>query len=296
MPSAPRPLLLLFVYNPISGGKKKIDVKGIIEDFCRNNNIEPKFFETTGNDDKGNLKKFFLTLNPDGVIAIGGDGTVNLAGAMLVGTKTPLGILPQGSANGLAKDLHIPEDIIEALNLVRKFRVHPIDTIKINDKDAFHLSDFGFNARIVHRFSESFMRGKISYAYYGLLEFFCFKPFSYFIETPNFKYEGKAFMMIVTNANQFGTNVMINPLGDIDDGYFEIIVLKPFSRFVAPYILYKLLKNSIHRTRYSKIIRCKKATIINHENESFHIDGEPVELNQIIEIKIVPKGLYVIRP
>jgi YegS/Rv2252/BmrU family lipid kinase len=286
----------LFVYNPISGGKKKIDIKQVIEDYCKANNIEARFFETTGNDDKESLRRDFIEIKPDGVIAIGGDGTVNLAGVMLVGTKTPLGIIPQGSANGLARDLNIPEDINEALALIRLFRVHPIDTIKINNRDAFHLSDFGFNARIVHRFSESFMRGKISYAYHGLLEFFSFKPFSYFIETPNFKYEGKAFMMIVTNSNQFGTSVMINPLGDIDDGYFEIVVLKPFSRFVAPYILYKLLKNSIHRTRYSKVIRCKTATIINHENESFHIDGEPVNLDERIEVKIVPRGLYVIRP
>lgn len=287
---------ILFVVNPISGGKKKEEVKSEIVSYCKRNHIEDSYYETTGVEDKEKVEEIVRENRFDAIVAVGGDGTVNLVGRVLVGTRIPLGIIPQGSGNGLAKDLNIPEEIINSLDLIKKFRPHPIDTLKINDHDVFHLSDFGFNARIVRRFSESLIRGKISYVWYGLIEFFTFKPFKYIVQTPLFKYEGSAFMMIVTNASQFGTNVNINPLGDIKDGYFEIIIIKPFPITEAFYVLKKLLDKTIHRTKYSKLIRCKEATIINNENESFHIDGEPVELGEIIYIKIFPKGLYVFKP
>ena len=290
------PRKILFVFNPIAGGKDKQYLVDIIKKFGIKENIECDFFATSGQDDTGKLEKYINHVKYDAIVAIGGDGTVNLAGKVLVGTKIPLGIIPQGSANGLAKDLRIPEDVNEALKLIGKFKAIPIDTLKINGKDSFHLSDFGYNARIIHRFAESIIRGKISYLWYGLIEFFTFKPFSYTIKTPLLTYEGKAFMMIVTNTHQFGNDVVVNPLGKLDDGFFEIVIIKPFSRWVAAHVVHKLVSKTIHRSKYSKLIKCKEAIIYNTDNESFHIDGEPKNLGEKIDIQIVPKGLYIFRP
>ena len=290
------PRKILFVFNPIAGGKDKQYLIEIIKRFGLKQNIECDFFATSGNEDFEKLQEYVNQQHYDALVAIGGDGTVNLSGRVLVGTKIPLGIIPQGSANGLAKDLGIPEDIEEALKLIGRFKSYPIDTLKINGRDSFHLSDFGYNARIIHRFAESIIRGKISYLWYGLIEFFTFKPFSYLIKTPLMTYEGKAFMMIVTNTHQFGNDVVVNPLGKIDDGLFEIVIIKPFSRWLAAHVIHKLVTRTIHRSKYSKLIKCNEAIIYNRENESFHIDGEPKNVGEKIEIHIVPKGLYIFRP
>jgi diacylglycerol kinase (ATP) len=287
---------ILFVYNPIAGGKDKSKVITAIEAFCVTKDLEYAFLETEGKDDHIRIQEMLHQYTWDVVVAVGGDGTVNLVGKTLVSSTIPLGIIPEGSANGLAKDLKIPQKLEDALQVIATSKPRPIDTLKINGRDSFHMSDFGFNARVIRRFSESIIRGKISYVWYGLIEFFTFKPFSYFIETPMLKYEGDAFMMIVTNSNQFGTELIINPLGKIDDGFFEIIIIKPFSRWKSAGVLHRLVTNKINMSPYSKLIRCKEAVIYNRDNESFHIDGEPEELGEKIEIKIVPKGLYVLRP
>lgn len=288
---------ILFVINPISGGKSKGDLEQAIRAFCNVHAITYKIYCTTGSpEDKNTIKSILEQFDADAIVAGGGDGTVNLVGSILVGTPVPIGILPAGSANGLAKDLGIPEDVEDALSVIARFHSKKIDTLKINQRNCFHLSDFGFNARVCHRFADSFLRGKISYIWFGLQEFFSFTPFPYKIETPISVYEGCAFMMTVTNANKFGTNASINPLGEIDDGFFEISIIKPFPKLASLGILYRLMNNTIYKSPYYKIIRCKKAIIHNKMNESFHIDGEPVELGEKIEVNIVDKGLNVLMP
>lgn len=292
------PKKLLFVLNPLSGGKsrKKEELPVILENFCKENSFEFFLYKTTGQNDQDQIRKLCNEIHPDCVVAVGGDGTVNMVGEVLVSTEIPLAIIPMGSANGLARDLNISEDLDKALHLIKEFHIHAIDSLKVNGLNCFHVSDFGFNARIVRRFHESIMRGKISYVWYGLLEFFLFEPFHYTIHTDNHKLEGQAFMMTVTNANRFGTNVNINPLGQIDDGYFEISIIKPFPLWRSVKILYRLFHNNIHKSKYNRVIRCKKAVIYNKENTSFHIDGEPAQIEERIEVNIVPKGLRMILP
>lgn len=288
----------LFVINPIAGGKKKQDVPMLLEDFCLKNSCTGNYFFTTGRreEDIQLIKKSVNEFQPEAVVAIGGDGTVNLTGEVLVNSGLPLGIIPMGSSNGLSRDLGIPLEFDLALETIRMLHLHEIDTLRVNGINCFHISDFGFNARVCRRFSESLLRGRISYVWYGLQEFFSFDPFHYTIQTEHQDIQGKAFMMTVTNSNRFGTNVNINPLGDIDDGYFEISIIKPFPKYKSLNVFYYLINNTIHRSKYNRVIRCRKATIWNRENTSFHIDGEPVDLGEKIEIEIVPKGLKVIVP
>lgn len=288
---------LLVVLNPISGGRKKEKFPELLERFCKRNKYLYKIYETQGGEkDKEEILRLKDLYQPDVVVAVGGDGTINLVAGLVVGSSLPVAIVPMGSANGLAKDLGIPEDPIKALNLIKDFHYHEIDTLKVNGENCFHIADFGFNARIVRRFSKSLIRGKISYIWYGLQEFFSFDPFSYAIETEEFKIQGKAFMIAVMNAKKFGINVNINPLGKIDDGFFEISVIKPFSKLSSLKVLYHLLSKTIHKSKYNRVVRCKKAIIYNSDQTSFHIDGEPIPSSEKIEITIVPKGLTLIMP
>lgn len=280
--------------NPISGGRKKEEVPEQVDRFCNEAKCDFRLYKTTGKNDLERLKKLLDSFQPDAVVAIGGDGTVNLVGNLLVSSNTPLGIIPLGSGNGLAKDLGIPMDIDEAFDVIDRFESKFIDTLKVNEQICFHLCDLGFNARIVHRFAQSIFRGKISYLWYGLQEFFRYRSFPYQIKTRISNYEGKAFMMIISNANKFGTNLSINPLGEIDDGWFEISIIKPFPRLMVPYIFYHLWRDTIYKTPYYKIVRSRKVLVKNTLQEYFHIDGEPVSASDQIHVEILPHSLRVL--
>lgn len=287
---------LLFVLNPIAGDIEKDDLKEDIQAICQEHGIRYEIYTTTGENDAENLKKYLGENKYDGVFAVGGDGTVSLVGALLIGTGTPLGIIPLGSGNGLSKDLDIPQDTEEALELIHSHVVRNIDTITLNGMPSIHLSDLGFNALVVERFCEGDTRGPGSYVWIALQEYLGYEPKSYKIETDNGNFEGKAFMVTVANANAWGSNASINPDGVLNDGRFEICLIEPFPKAASLGILYKLYTDSIDSSVYTKIIQCRRAAIYNLDREVMHIDGEPVEAAEKIEVEMHAKSLKVILP
>lgn len=287
---------LLFVINPIAGDIDKSDLEEQVEEICREHKITPLIYKTTGDDDAGHIKRLLNEKKADAVFAVGGDGTVSLVAALLIDQKIPLGIIPLGSGNGLSKDLNIPQDIEEALELIYHHIVRSIDTLEINGHPSIHLSDLGFNALVVKRFCDGDSRGPGAYAWIALQEYLGYEPKHYTIETDTERFEGEAFMVTIANANAFGSNAAINPNGILNDGRFEICLIERFPKAAGLGILYKLYTDSIDTSVYTRKLTCRTATIYNTDNEVMHIDGEPVDLGKEVRVTIKPRSLQVLLP
>lgn len=285
---------LLFVINPISGDIDKEDLEEEIIANCELHGIRCSFYNTTGNDDAQAIEKMLKQENYEAVFAVGGDGTVNLVASILINSDTALGIIPLGSGNGLSKDLNIPQDTEDALELLHHNHVRRIDTLELNGHPSVHLCDLGFNALVVNRFCGGDTRGPGAYAWIAMQEYITYEPKRYRIETDADIFEGEAFMVTIANANTFGSNANINPNGILNDGRFEICLIEPFPRSASIGILYKLYTDSIDDSVYTRRLVCKTATIYNLENEVMHIDGEPVDLGNEIRVTIHPKSLKVV--
>src|ERR1035437_2086793 len=131
MPSASN-LKILFVINPISGTKAKIAWEPAIRNYFVNLLHSFDFFLLNGKDDATSLKYWIEKLQPERVIAVGGDGTVSLVAEQLLGTNIAMGILPAGSANGMAKEVDIPVDLGAALDIILNGDIKPCDDRKSN--------------------------------------------------------------------------------------------------------------------------------------------------------------------
>lgn len=285
---------LLIVINPISGGRSKVKLREYLTSECEAQGLAFDFFETSGDNDLAKLKIKFDMLKPSAVVAVGGDGTANLVGNLLSGTQVPMGIIPHGSANALAKELGIPTSVPEALRIILQGKTAAIDTLTLNGKYVFHIADIGFNARIVKLFSESTLRGMFMYIYLSIKEFFRYRSSVYQVITPGQNYSGRAFMIAITNCKGFATNLNVNPEGKIDDGLFEISIIKDFPKSKTFNILYKLFNNTIGHSPYNEIIQAKEATLINPHNRRFNIDGEHASLGKKVEIRIKPASLVML--
>lgn len=287
---------LLFVINPIAGDIDKEELEEEILAVCAEHHIGCEIYRTTGGNDKEIIRQKIRGKGYDGVYAVGGDGTVSLVASLLIHTDTPLGIIPLGSGNGLSKDLSIPQDTEEALELIHRHVVRNIDTITLNGQPSIHLSDLGFNALVVEKFCSGDTRGPGSYAWIAMQEFMSYEPKHYRIETDAETFEGPAFMVTIANANAFGSNANINPNGILNDGQFEICLIEPFPKAAGIGILYKLYTDSIDTSVYSRRLSCKSATIYNLDGEVMHIDGEPVNLGAEVKVEMHAKSLKVILP
>src|SRR5690606_9892863 len=91
------------------------------------------------------------------------DGTINELGAALMGTGVPMGIIPEGSGNGLALYLGIPINETAALRRINRFDVQAVDAGIINDRPFFNVAGLGFDASVSDRFANDTQRGPIGY-------------------------------------------------------------------------------------------------------------------------------------
>lgn len=288
---------VLFTINPIAGDIDKAELEEDVRAFCRRENLQAHFFKTTGEQDEERLKQEIEAFQPEIVTAMGGDGTVSLVAKVIINTSMALAIIPQGSGNGLSKDLDIPQDFDEALYLLADHQLKTIDTLEVSGYQSIHLCDMGFNALVVKRFCEGDTRGPGAYAWIAMQEYIGYEPKKYTVFSEGKTiFEGEAFMLTVTNAKAFGSSAAINPNGIIDDGKFEICIIEPFPKASSLGILYRLYTDSIDDSVYTQRFSCRSATIINHAQEVTHIDGEPADLPEEITFKVLPQSLKVLLP
>lgn len=287
-------LKILFVLNPVSGGRSKAEWEASIRDYFQHVPHTYELYLTTGNNDKPSIIHWIKSWQPDRVVAVGGDGTLKIVAEVLMQFDIPLGILPAGSANGMATELGIPADVSECLNIITGGNAKKIDIIRINNKDiCLHLSDVGMNAQLVKYFEENGWRGKLGYAR-GLLRMLMNKKLMHLrIETETDAVIRDAFMVVLANARVYGTGALINPDGKLDDGIFEVIVIRKLS-FVEFFKIFFRTRN--FNPDKIEIIRAREVIIEIKKKAYFQIDGEYKGKTKAVSAKVEKQAIAIMLP
>jgi diacylglycerol kinase (ATP) len=287
---------ILFVINPISGNNRKINIEKEVTRISKSNSLRPFFLKTTGRNDKRRITKAIESSNPDTVVAVGGDGTLNLVASLLINTKIKLGIIPTGSANGMAFELNIPTNLEQAVTIISRNVSTPVDLLKINKRFvAIHLSDLGMNARIIKRFDEEKIRGLYGYARQFFKELKSPSHFRCIVEcSPKYRRKYKAVMVVMLNTHFYGTGAVINPTGKINDGKFEIVIIKPYPWYYIFHMFLAFFTGNIHRLQHVRILSCKKARVKLRPSQDLQVDGEPIGKFRNIEIEILPSAINML--
>lgn len=293
--SVSNPLRILFVINPKSGHGEQKNLKNFISERSETDSFDYQIIVMSG-DDKMRITEKLKQYKPDIVAAAGGDGTINMMAGILSNSGIPLAIIPQGSANGMAKELRIPGRLESAFDIMLKGNIHAIDLIKINDRICIHLADVGLNARVVKRFEKDTKRGILTYAKYLFREMFLLKKYVFNISYEDKTIRRKGVSMTFANASQYGTGAVINPKGILDDGKFELVIIKPFPRIKLLSITWKMFMNKLHTSDYVEIISCDKAQVISSRKTTLQVDGEVLGKVKEISIHSMHKALMVIVP
>ncbi|MGM0503360.1 MAG: diacylglycerol/lipid kinase family protein [Bacteroidota bacterium] len=287
---------ILFVINPKSRALLNDNLESVIYRILSKDKFEWTFFYTTGDKDNEKLTDSMHKFNPELIIAAGGDGTVNLVASHIIGKDIQMGIIPAGSANGVALNLNIPNDFEEALKKMINTSPKPVDTILINNKFyCLHLSDVGINARIVKRFSQEQLKGISGYAKQLLKELFSPKTsFRFTLKTSDFNKKRKAEMIVIANASVYGTGAIINPNGVMNDGKFEIVIIKPYPWWIVFRFIVAFFTGNLHKMKYVQIITTTKAEITLHPAQDIHIDGEVQNRVKQLKAEIIPDAIEII--
>lgn len=282
---------VLLVVNPISGAMDKAD---LIEEIKKEVVIRKAslfVYETSGKEDVFKLKSRIEELKPCRIIIAGGDGTIKLVAESLNNNDIPIGIIPAGSANGLAYNLQLPDTMAEQITTAFEDTFIYMDIIEIDGEYCLHMSDFGVNAELISRYEKSKIRGKWGYLLQSLPTLVSSEyPFKFTVETNNSTFETEGILLAIANASSYGTGAKVNPHGKMNDGSFEILIYKEFD-FIE---ILKTLRNEVDLDpEIVEVISAKEAKITCKIPVSFQIDGEYLGKRSSVKARILPKKLKI---
>ena len=271
---------ILFIVNPISGGKKKDGILESIRQRMDEGRLEGEIRLTTG---PGDAEKWAREADVDVVAAVGGDGTVSEVGRGLIGSRKALGIIPCGSGDGLALHLGISRTVSKALDVLSDGVVTAIDYAEVDGQPFFCTIGVGLDALVAQKFAASPRRGVETYI-----------EEAYRIRVDGQEQVFSAVFVTIGNVNQWGNEARITSLASVTDGLLDVAVVHPFHTVEIPLLATQLMDGHAHRSHRVTMLRGRRVSIIREAAGPAHVDGDPVDMGAEINAEIVPGGIRAV--
>lgn len=284
------------IINPISGTRSKAGLDRMVIDSLSPLGWEVEVVYTKGHGDATRLALSAIEKKCDAVLAAGGDGTINETAAALCGTGVVLGILPCGSGNGLARHLGIPIDLREGLKVIHEDHPTDIDYATVNDRKFFCTCGVGFDAAVSAAFARKKTRGKFTYLQSTFETYASYEPEFYTIRANGKKLTEKAFLVAVCNASQYGNNAYIAPSASINDGLLDVTIIHAGNTLSTALVGVDMMTGMIERNMLIQTFRTDNIIIERECRGPSHLDGEPLEMDDCLDIRCHHNGLRVFTP
>ena len=279
--------MIHFILNPNSGTYSAKKRARILENLLAI--PDSKVWQTERINHASALTKQAVSEGAHKIIAIGGDGTINEVAAALLYSSIPLGIIPLGSGNGLARHLNIPLGFAKALHRAINGQEITIDAGQWNDRPFFCTAGIGFDAYVAAHFAKRGKRGFLNYLYSSLVLLFQYKPI-------RVKEYGPLFSLTVANANQFGNNAYISPNSNLQDGLLEVIRIKPSNLYQIIILGISLFLKKLPQNSQSEVSTVTSLTFHTTIGIPYHLDGESLRIEKEKNlISILPSCLLVVK-
>ena len=286
---------IIYLINPISGTSKKEGIRKLIEQETAARKIP---FEILPTDKLGyydEVKEKIQTDQVTDIVIVGGDGTANQVTNALRDFPVNFGIIPLGSGNGLAFTANIPKKPEDALAIIFNGKPKPVDAFTINSYYSCMLSGLGFDAEFAHGFASKSTRGLFTYTQESLIQFFKAHPYQFEVVLDNFSFFTDAFAISIANSNQFGNNLTIAPKADLNDGLLDVVIIQKMNKAKIPFALLQQIRGNnklqeiMENFNNKHVIYFQTASlkIKNLKLAPLHIDGEPKETAEEVEIEII---------
>lgn len=286
---------IVFLINPISGTGKKNKIQKLVEKETAAREIP---FEILPTNAEGNYRFIEEKIQDEGitdVVIIGGDGTVNSVIGYLKHCNVQFGIIPLGSGNGLALSANIPTKPQAALALIYEGNSDFVDAFLVNNLFSCMLSGVGFDAEVAYQFSKKHKRGLLSYTQESFIQFYKAHPYQFEVILPELSFFTDAFFISIANSNQFGNNVTIAPKALLTDGLLDVVIVQKMSKAKLPFAVLQQIRGNNKLQSIAEMVTTKNVvyfqtptlTIKNLKHAPLHVDGDPKETEEVLEIEVI---------
>jgi YegS/Rv2252/BmrU family lipid kinase len=229
------------------------------------------------------------------VLAWGGDGTINEVASALAFGSVPLGIIPAGSGNGLARELGVSRRPERAIEEALAARPRSIDLGELGGRLFVNVAGIGIDAYVASRFGEpgNKRRGFVKYVEATVGALASYQAVDYRITTSAGTARAHAVLVTLANSPQFGNGARIAPGARIDDGLLDLVVVEERSRWRTVCQVPRLFTGTADRIPGCTIRQCDHATIASDRAMTFHVDGEAAAGGTELTARVHPAALQI---
>ena len=287
------PLALLV--NPSSGGgrslkllpriEQALDQRRVVFRVQRTRNLEHGADQALGAIEAGEVP-----------VVVSGDGLVGAIGGAMAGAETPMGILPGGRGNDLARVLGIPEDPEGAVAALLDGETRRIDVAEVNGKRFLGIVSVGFDSEANRVANEThFLRGNLVYAFAAIRTLIRWKPGRFTVRVDDERYRFTGYSVSVANNKAFGGGMFIAPDAELDDGEFDIVAVGEAGKLRSLASMPKVFKGTHVEEDWVRVFRARHLELSASHPYPVYADGEHIS-DLPASLRVLPQALNVIVP
>lgn len=264
------------ILNPTSGRGMAMKMLPSIEDLLIQRGIDYQI-KCAQNPEEATRFALQTASEPsEGVIALGGDGTLFQIANGLAGSSVPMLFVSCGTGNDFVKSINLPKDPIEALKQQLDAPVSHIDIGSMNDCYFLNVSGTGFDVDVLRHVE------KYKQKYTGLLPYVLalreavkhYKPTTAWVSFDDEPEECVRFSILsIGNGRFFGGGMKAVPDAEIDDGLFDVVTVAPVPKWAVLFLIPFYIAGKHITLKLAKLRRCKKITL-RSQNMTLNLDGE----------------------
>jgi len=229
-------------------------------------------------------------------VVVSGDGLIGAVGGALAGAETPLGIVPGGRGNDLARVLGISAEPDSVAEMLAAGQTRRIDVGEVNGKRFLGIVSVGFDSEANRLANETkWLRGNVVYAYAGIRTLLGWKPARFTLRVGEERERFTGYSVSVANSKAFGGGMFIAPDADLSDGEFDVVTVGEHGKLRSLTILPKVFKGTHVEEDSVRVFRASRLELSASRPFPVYADGEHLT-DLPATLRVLPQALSVIVP
>jgi YegS/Rv2252/BmrU family lipid kinase len=229
-------------------------------------------------------------------VVLSGDGLVGAVGGALAGSEAPLGIVPCGRGNDLARILEIPGEPDAAAATLLAGETRRIDVGEVNGRRFLGIVSVGFDSECNRLANETtWLRGNLAYVYSSVRTLLGWKAARFTLRIGDESRRFSGYFVSVANNRAYGGGMLIAPDAELDDGEFDVVTISEHSRLRFLANLPKVFKGTHVEEDEVSVFRAARLELSASRPFPVYADGE--HLTELpATLRVLPRALSVIVP
>ncbi|HET7574344.1 MAG TPA: diacylglycerol kinase family protein [Solirubrobacterales bacterium] len=229
-------------------------------------------------------------------VVVGGDGLLGAIGGAMAGSEVPLGLIPGGRGNDMARSLGIPEDPAGAIGVILAGESRRIDVGEANGKRFLGIVSVGFDSECNRLANETrFLRGNWVYAYSMVRTLIGWKPARFTLVAGEERRRIGGYFVAVANNRVYGGGMYIAPEARLDDGEFDVVAIGEGSKLRFLSGLKDVLKGAHLGKEEVTVFRTPRLELDASRPFPVYADGD--HLTELpVSLRLLPRALSILAP